>query len=178
MSGGALVDHPIRNNDLLYEPKILGFLCTWCSYTGADLAGTNRLKIPSNLRAIRVPCSGRVSPELIMRAFDQGADGVLVLGCHIGECHYGNGNHRTAKRLPVLHSLMTFCGLEPERLRLDWVSASEGERFARIVREFTITLQALGPCHWRSEAIQRDASDLWGTYVSSANDPTFSVMGE
>jgi coenzyme F420-reducing hydrogenase delta subunit len=108
-----------------FEPKILGFLCTWCSYTGADLAGTARLHYPSNLRAVRVPCSGRVAPELILRAFDQGADGVLVLGCHIGECHYDNGNHRTAKRVPVLKALLSFAGLEPERLRLDWVSASE-----------------------------------------------------
>jgi len=84
-----------------------------------------------------------------MRAFDQGADGVLVLGCHIGECHYDSGNHRTAKRIPVLHSLMTFAGLEPERLRLDWVSASEGDRFARIVNEFTEAVRALGPSQWR-----------------------------
>jgi F420-non-reducing hydrogenase iron-sulfur subunit len=135
----------------MYEPKIIGFLCTWCSYTGADLAGTSRLKSAWNLRGVRVPCSGRVSPELIMKAFDQGADGVLVLGCHIGECHYDNGNHRTAKRLPVLHSLMEFAGLEPERLHLDWVSASEGERFARIVNEFTEAVRALGPCQWRQD---------------------------
>jgi F420-non-reducing hydrogenase iron-sulfur subunit len=133
----------------MYEPKIIGFLCTWCSYTGADLAGTSRMKSPWNLRAVRVPCSGRVSPELVMKAFDQGADGVLVLGCHIGECHYDNGNHRTAKRLPVLQTLMSFAGLEPERLRLDWVSASEGERFARIVTEFTEAVRELGPCRWQ-----------------------------
>jgi F420-non-reducing hydrogenase iron-sulfur subunit len=136
-----------------YEPKIIGFLCSWCSYTGADLAGTARLKSAWNLRAVRVPCSGRVSPELIMKAFDQGADGVLVLGCHIGECHYDNGNHRTAKRLPVLHELMAFAGLEPERLRLDWVSASEGERFARIVNEFTEAVRALGPCRWQQNGL-------------------------
>jgi F420-non-reducing hydrogenase iron-sulfur subunit len=137
----------------MYEPKIIGFLCTWCSYTGADLAGTSRLKSPWNLRAVRVPCSGRVSPELIMRAFDQGADGVLVLGCHIGECHYDNGNHRTAKRIPALHNLMEFSGLEPERLRLDWVSASEGDRFARLVTEFTEAVRELGPCQWRQKPV-------------------------
>lgn len=135
----------------MYEPRIIGFLCTWCSYTGADTAGIARLKYPANLRAVRVPCSGRVSPELIMRTFDQGADGVLVLGCHIGECHYDTGNHRTAKRLPVLQALMTFAGLEPERLRLDWVSASEGERFARIVNEFTEAVRELGPCQWHQK---------------------------
>ena len=133
----------------MYEPKIVAFLCTWCSYTGADTAGIARLKYPSNLRAIRVPCSGRLSPEIIMRTFDQGADGVLVLGCHIGECHYDSGNHRTAKRIPALRALMEFVGLEPQRLGLDWVSASEWERFARIVNEFTEKVRSLGPVHWR-----------------------------
>lgn len=135
---------------MTFQPKIIAFLCTWCSYTGADTAGIARLKSPANLRAVRVPCSGRVSPELVMRAFDQGADGVLVLGCHIGECHYDTGNHRAAKRLPVLRELMTFAGLEPERLRLDWVSASEGERFSRIATEFTESVRALGPAAWRA----------------------------
>lgn len=132
-----------------FEPRIVAFLCTWCSYTGADTAGIARLKSPANLRAIRVPCSGRVSPELVMRAFDQGADGVLVLGCHIGECHYDTGNHRTAKRIPLLRELMGFVGLEPGRLQLDWVSASEGERFSRIANEFVENVRALGPVQWR-----------------------------
>jgi coenzyme F420-reducing hydrogenase delta subunit/ferredoxin len=138
-----------------FEPKIIAFLCTWCSYTGADSAGIARIKSPANIRAIRVPCSGRVSPELVMRAFDQGADGVLVLGCHIGECHYETGNHRAAKRLPILHSLLTFAGLEPQRLRLDWVSASEGERFARIATEFSDSIRELGPAHWKASAEPR-----------------------
>lgn len=133
----------------MYEPKIIAFLCTWCSYTGADSAGIARFKSPANIRAIRVPCSGRVSPEIIMRTFDQGADGVLVLGCHIGECHYDTGNHRTAKRLPIVRALMTFAGLEPERLRLDWVSASEGERFAKIATDFVEEVRSLGPLRWR-----------------------------
>lgn len=134
----------------MYEPKIVAFLCTWCSYTGADTAGIARLKSPANIRSVRVPCSGRVSPELILRAFDGGADGVLVLGCHIGECHYDTGNHRAAKRIPILQSLLAFAGLEPERLRLDWVSASEGERFARITTEFAETVRPLGPAAWRA----------------------------
>ena len=138
----------------MYEPKIITFLCTWCSYTGADTAGIARLKSPANLRAIRVPCSGRVSPEIIMRTFDQGADGVLVLGCHIGECHYDTGNHRAAKRVPIVRALMTFSGLEQERLRLDWVSASEGERFTRITSEFVEQVRALGPLNWRIERSQ------------------------
>ncbi len=133
----------------MYEPKIIAFLCTWCSYTGADTAGIARMKSPANIRAVRVPCSGRVSPELVIRTFDQGADGVIILGCHIGECHYDSGNHRAAKRFPLLHNLLTFVGLEPERLRLDWVSASEGEHFAHIVTEFTESVRQLGPASWR-----------------------------
>jgi coenzyme F420-reducing hydrogenase delta subunit/ferredoxin len=139
----------------MFEPRIIAFLCSWCSYTGADTAGIARLKSPANIRAVRVPCSGRVSPEMIMRTFDQGADGVLVLGCHIGECHYDTGNHRAAKRIPILRSLMSFAGLEPERLRLDWVSASEGERFARIAGEFTESVRSLGPIHWKVNSSEK-----------------------
>jgi coenzyme F420-reducing hydrogenase delta subunit/ferredoxin len=135
----------------MYEPRIIAFLCSWCSYTGADTAGIARMKSPANIRAIRVPCSGRVSPELVMRTFDEGADGVLVLGCHIGECHYDTGNHRAAKRLPVLHTLMQFIGLESDRFRLDWVSASEGERFSHIATEFTEKVRSLGPINWRTK---------------------------
>ena len=144
---------------MTFEPRIIAFLCNWCSYTGADTAGIARMKSPANISAIRVPCSGRVSPELIMRAFDQGADGVLVLGCHIGECHYESGNHRAAKRLPILNTLLTFSGLEPERLRLDWVSASEGERFSHIATEFTDTIRKLGPVHWKVDAGREAVSE-------------------
>lgn len=160
----------------MYEPKIIAFLCSWCSYTGADLAGTARLKSPWNLRAIRVPCSGRVSPELVMRAFDQGADGVIVLGCHIGECHYDNGNHRTAKRMPILHSLMTFTGLETERFMLDWVSASEGERFARIVNAFVDQVRELGPLNWRENG-QRGKTDGKECFAGGS-DQQLAVSGE
>lgn len=132
-----------------FEPNIVAYLCTWCSYTGADTAGISRLKSPANVKAIRVPCSGRISAELIIKTFDQGADGVLVLGCHIGECHYESGNHRTAKRIPILKSLLAFAGLEPERLELDWVSASEGEKFSRVVTEFTEFIKSMGPTTWR-----------------------------
>jgi F420-non-reducing hydrogenase iron-sulfur subunit len=128
-----------------YEPKIIGFLCNWCSYAGADLAGSARLKYPPNLKVIRVPCSGRVSPELVMRTFREGADGVMVLGCHIGDCHYSTGNHRTARRMPVLKKLLEFTGIEPERFLVKWVSSSEGELFAQTVREFTERVQRLPP---------------------------------
>ncbi|HDN80660.1 MAG TPA: hydrogenase iron-sulfur subunit [Chloroflexi bacterium] len=128
-----------------FEPRIVGFFCNWCSYAGADAAGTSRLKYPPNVRVIRVMCSGRVSPELILRAFRQGADGVLVMGCHPGDCHYIEGNLRTARRIPVLQRLLSYVGIEPERLRLEWASAAEGDKVARTIAEFTETIRKLGP---------------------------------
>jgi F420-non-reducing hydrogenase iron-sulfur subunit len=121
-----------------YEPRIVGFLCNWCSYAGADGAGTARIKYPSNMRVVRV------SPELVLRTFRQGADGVIVLGCHIGDCHYAEGNHRTAKRMPMLRNLLGYAGIHPDRLRLDWASAAEGSRLAEIVTDFTERIKELG----------------------------------
>jgi len=129
----------------VYEPRIIGYLCTYCSYPGADLAGISRIKYPPNIDIIRVLCSGRVSPELILRTFREGADGVFVGGCHFGDCHFINGNHRTAKRIPILKKILEYAGIEPQRLRLEWISASEGERFAEVVEEFTETIRGLPP---------------------------------
>lgn len=128
-----------------FEPKIIGFLCRWCSYPGADLAGTSRIKYPPNMIPIRVMCSGRVSPEMVLRAFRAGADGVLVMGCHIGDCHYSSGNHRTIKRVPLLRNLLGYAGINPDRLRLAWVSAAEAPRFVKVTTEFTETVRELGP---------------------------------
>ncbi len=128
-----------------FEPKILAFLCNWCSYAGADLAGVSRLQYPSNIRVIRVMCSGTVSPHHILHAFTKGADGVLVAGCHIGDCHYLKGNYMTLKRVRFLEGLLTFAGYDPARLRLEWVSAAEGMKFAEVVREFTAKIRSLGP---------------------------------
>ncbi|MEN8097632.1 MAG: hydrogenase iron-sulfur subunit [Chloroflexota bacterium] len=137
------------------EPKIIGFLCNWCSYAGADGAGMARRKYPPNIKIIRVPCSGRVSPELVMRTFMQGADGVMVLGCHIGDCHYSDGNHRTAKRFPVFHRFMDYMGIDRGRLRIQWVSASEGLLFAEVVTEFTESLRNLPPMRGQLKSLQR-----------------------
>ncbi|MBP7865592.1 MAG: hydrogenase iron-sulfur subunit [Acidobacteria bacterium] len=128
-----------------FEPRIVAFLCNWCSYAGADNAGVARMKSPANVLPVRVMCSGRVSPELVLRAFRAGADGVLVLGCHIGDCHYISGNHRTAKRMPLVENLLGYVGIDPRRLRLDWVSSAEAPRFAEVTREFAETVRALGP---------------------------------
>jgi F420-non-reducing hydrogenase iron-sulfur subunit len=128
-----------------FEPKIVGFLCNWCSYAGADLAGTSRASYPSNIRIIRVPCSGRVDPLFVMKAFQDGADGVMVLGCHPGDCHYQQGNYYAQRRYAIMHRLLEFTGIDSGRLVVDWVSASEGKRFASVVSDFTAQVRALGP---------------------------------
>jgi F420-non-reducing hydrogenase iron-sulfur subunit len=128
-----------------FEPKIIGFCCNWCSYAGADLAGVSRLQYPPNLRMIRVMCSGSVNPEHILESFRQGADGVFIGGCHPGDCHYISGNYKTLRRVSLLKKLLLQFGLEPERLRLDWISAAEGQRFAQAVTEFTEEIKKLGP---------------------------------
>ncbi len=127
------------------EPKIIAFLCNWCSYAGADLAGVSRLQYPSNTRTIRVMCTGTISPHHILKAFQKGADGVIVAGCHIGDCHYLKGNYMTIKRVAILRELLRFTGFEEERLHLDWVSASEGTKFAELIRGFTQKIKELGP---------------------------------
>ena len=129
-----------------YEPKLVGFLCNWCSYAGADLAGVSRFQYPTNLRVIRVMCSGRVHPAHILEAFKDGADGVLVAGCHIPtDCHYISGNFKAQRRVAMVKKLMEQLGIEPERLRLEWISAAEGEKFAKTIREMTEDLKKLGP---------------------------------
>ena len=132
-------------SDKNFEPRIVGFLCNWCSYTGADLAGVSRIKSPPNLRILRVMCSGRVDPSFILRAFQLGADGVLVLGCHPGDCHYKEGNFKVLRRVLLLNRILQGFGVDQRRLRLDWVSASEGDRFASVCTEFTQQIRALGP---------------------------------
>jgi F420-non-reducing hydrogenase iron-sulfur subunit len=131
--------------DVEFEPRIVAFMCNWCTYAGADNAGVARMQSPANVLPIRVMCSGRVSPEMVLRTFRAGADGVLVMGCHIGDCHYSSGNHRTAKRIPLLRNLLSYVGINPERLRLAWVSAAEAPRFVQVTTEFTDKIRELGP---------------------------------
>ena len=128
-----------------FEPKIVGFLCNWCSYRGADMAGIARIKSAPNVRIVRVMCSGRVDPVFVLKAFEQGADGVLILGCHPGDCHYAEGNYKTARRVPLLKKMLEQLGIEDGRVHLDWVSAAEGDRFASIVNEMTAKVRELGP---------------------------------
>lgn len=128
-----------------FEPKIIAFLCNWCSYAGADLAGTSRIQYPPNIRAIRVMCSGRVDPAFVLKAFAEGADGVIVAGCHLGQCHYVSGNYNTEKRMKFIKSILEDLGIEKERVLLIWISASEGSLFAENVKKFTDTIKKLGP---------------------------------
>jgi coenzyme F420-reducing hydrogenase delta subunit len=128
-----------------FEPKIIAFLCNWCSYAGADLAGVSRYQYPTNTRTVRVMCSSRIDPTLIIEMLIHGADGVLVGGCHLGDCHYITGNYYTEKKVKLTKKLLEKAGVEPQRVRLEWVSASEGERFSKVVTDFVDEVKALGP---------------------------------
>jgi len=128
-----------------WEPKIVAFLCNWCSYAGADLAGTSRIQYPPNIRVIRVPCSGRIDPFFLLASLQQGMDGVLVSGCHPGECHYLSGNYSARRKFALLKSLLEYVGIEEGRVQFSWVSASEGVRFSKVVKAVTAQVKALGP---------------------------------
>lgn len=128
-----------------FEPKLLGFLCNWCAYAGADLAGVSRYQYPSNMRVIRVMCSGRVDPLLVLKAFKQGIDGVAVLGCHPGDCHYQTGNYEAENKMKMTKQVLKKIGIEPERLYLDWISAAEGKRFSEVISDFTERIRKIGP---------------------------------
>ncbi len=128
-----------------WNPKILAFLCNWCSYAGADLSGISRLQYPPNIRVIRVPCSGRVDPYFILKALQNGVDGVLVSGCHPGDCHYISGNYVARRRFAALNSLLDFVGIEKNRVQFTWISAAEAERFSKVMKEVTEEIKALGP---------------------------------
>ena len=130
-----------------FEPKIVGFFCNWCSYAGADLAGTSRMTYAPNVRIIRVPCSGRVDPTFVLKAFKEGADGVLICGCHPGECHYAEGNYKAERRFALLQKMLAQLGIEEGRFRLEWVAASEPDRLVEVVNDMTETVRGLGPLH-------------------------------
>ena len=128
-----------------FEPKIIAFLCNWCSYAGADLAGVSRIQYPPNTRVIRVPCSGRVNPLFILKCLQDGYDGVLVSGCHPGDCHYISGNYVARRKFALLKTALEFLGIEPGRVQFSWVSAGEGEKFSTVITKVTEAVRALGP---------------------------------
>ena len=128
-----------------WKPRIVAFLCNWCSYAGADLAGMSRLSYPADIKIIRLPCSGRVDPMFILKSFERGADMVLVSGCHPGDCHYTSGNYHARRKLRAFRELMTFFGIDPRRFKFSWVSAAEGAKWSALVHEITAEARALGP---------------------------------
>jgi F420-non-reducing hydrogenase iron-sulfur subunit len=138
-----------------FEPKIIGFLCNWCAYAGADLAGVSRIQYPPNIRIIRVMCSGRMDPAFVLEAFKDGADGVLVAGCHLpSDCHYISGNFKALRRITLLKRVLEDFGIEPQRLRLEWISASEGDKFAAVVRDMVAEVKKLGPNPMASKEVE------------------------
>lgn len=147
-----------------FTPKIIVFACNWCSYGGADLAGVGRLQYPPSIRLIRVMCSGMVAPSYILRAFEKGADGVLVTGCHIGDCHYYEGNYKALKVIEKTEKILRLLGIEDGRLRREWISASEGTRFAQVMTEFTEQIRQLG----RNQLVTKDSPQIGCTQTASA----------
>jgi len=156
-----------------WRPSIIGFMCNWCSYAGADLAGTSRIQYSPEIRIIRVLCSGRVDPKWIIKAFLKGADGVIVLGCHLGDCHYITGNYQAEKKIKATQEILEMAGLEKERLYLDWVSAAEGMRFAKLVDQFTDKIRKLGPLQLDDEKRKK----LTAALLTVSNDKVRWVVG-
>lgn len=144
----------------MFEPRIVCFFCKWCTYAGADLAGTSRKQYPPNGVVVRVNCSGRIDPQHVMWAFREGADGVLIGGCHPGDCHYQDGNHKTMRRISLLKKMLADLGIEPERLRLEWISAAEGDKLVRVMNEFVEAVRDAGPLELErgTEAVQLAAA--------------------
>jgi len=137
-----------------FEPKIIAFVCNYCTYAGADLAGTSRLKYPPNVRIIRLPCTGRISPLFLLKALQKGADGILVSGCHPGDCHFISGNYHARRRWSIFRTLLDFLGIPKERIWFSWVSAAEGRKFADLITEFTDKIKQLGPFEQYDELIK------------------------
>jgi F420-non-reducing hydrogenase iron-sulfur subunit len=163
MSQAAMTESKISSS--IWQPRIAAFFCNWCTYTAADLAGVSRLKYAANVRVIRLMCSGRVDPQFILEAFAKGADGVLIGGCHPGDCHYVEGNYKTLRRHQMLERMLRDFGLEEPRLRLAWISASEGEKVKVVVNDMVEKLRALGPlalpqrfCQWDKEMEQLESA--------------------
>ncbi len=160
-----------------FEPKLLGFLCNWCSYAGADLAGVSRIQYPPNMRVIRVMCSGRVDPKFIIKALELGIDGVYVMGCHIGDCHYLEGNYEAVKKFDMTKKFLKIIGLD-DRIRLDWVSASEGQRFGELVSKFVEDIRALGPSPLSGEKPNQDLlNKLKAIQMSVSNNRIRALVG-
>ena len=131
--------------DQEFEPHIVAFICNWCTYAGADLAGTSRMQYQPNVRVIRIPCTGRMDPLFVLKAFERGADGVLISGCHPGDCHYGEGNYHARRKFAIFRKLLEFVGIDLARIQFSWISAAEGGKWVSVIEDFTNRVRALGP---------------------------------
>jgi len=151
-----------------YEPRIVAFFCNWCTYTGADLAGTSRMTYAPNARVIRVMCSGRIDPQFVVTAFREGADGVLIGGCHPGDCHYQEGNYKAIRRFKLLRRMLRNMGIEEARLRLEWISASEGDRVQKVMNEMAADLKRLGPLRLEPMTLQPEIHQLQVEHMAAA----------
>ena len=161
-----------------FQPTIVAFCCNWCSYAGADLSGTNRLQYPANVKIIRIPCSCRLNPTFILRAFQRGADGVILCGCHPGDCHYTTGNYYARRRMTLLFSLLDYLGIERERTRVEWVSAAEGAKFAATMQEFTETSVLWGKIgDWRTCDARRSKGQGCGAAQNRKRGPGPGLEG-
>ena len=167
------MDEP--KTDERYEPRITAFVCNWCTYTGADLAGTSRLQMAANVRIIRLPCTGRIDPMFIIKAFERGADGVIVSGCHPADCHYNSGNYHARRRFAVFSELSTFLGIDPGRVTYSWVSASEGAKWRDVVEQTVARVRALGPFTAYRELIGRPSAS--GESYASLDDLVGAALG-
>jgi len=156
-------------NDKPWEPRIVAFFCNWCTYTAADLAGVSRMKYAANVRTIRLMCSGRVDPQFVMDAFAKGADGVLIGGCHPGDCHYGEGNYKMLRRFRLLQRMLGDLGIEPERLRLEWISAAEGDKVKAVINDMVEKVRALGPLEWPHKWLEGNGLDRLEAEVVAAD---------
>jgi F420-non-reducing hydrogenase iron-sulfur subunit len=162
-----------------WEPRIVAFFCNWCTYTAADLAGVSRMKYAANIRVIRLMCSGRVDPQFIVQALTQGADGVLIGGCHPGDCHYVEGNFKMLRRFEMLKRVLTGMGIEPQRVRLEWISAAEGEKVKRVVNELVEEIRKLGPLGLPEKfALWDTEMDLLEKQISAQEDVLGSPTNE
>jgi F420-non-reducing hydrogenase iron-sulfur subunit len=161
--------------DKTWEPRIVGFFCNWCTYTAADLAGVSRMKYASNVRIIRLMCSGRVDPQFVLDSFARGADGVLIGGCHPGDCHYVEGNYKCLRRYELLQRMLGDMGIEPERLRLEWISAAEGDKVKAVVNDMVEKLKALGPLDLPGHFRKWDGELAEGAHAGAATMPPLPV---
>lgn len=153
-----------------FKPKVLAFTCKWCTYAGADLAGLNRMKYPADIRLLRVPCSGRVNPQFVLEALQRGCDGVIVCGCHPGDCHYSTGNYYAKRRMMVYKRLLEYIGLKPDRFQIRWISGAEAGKFRDVITEFCNRITELGPIEHDFTLSSSLGSDVFGSHASSTKE--------